>query len=120
MNFFLRWLVNAAGFFAALAIVPGITPTSQATWDVIAIVLVAGLINTVLGPVLKFVTFPIIFLTLGLWLLCLNMILFWFAGQLGQELGFGFTVSGFLPTFFGAIIVSVVSTLFGFVLSRRQ
>lgn len=113
LNFFIRWLVHSAGFLAAIVIVPGITLTSHLKEDVAAIVIIAGLVNCVLGPLFKFFTFPVVFLTLGLWLWVVNMIMFWFAGYVGKYLGFGFTVDGFWPVFFGALIVSLVSTIFG-------
>ena len=113
INFFIRWLVHAAGFLAAIVIVPGITLSNPDRWDLVAIVLITGLINSVLGPILKFFTFPFIFLTMGLWLFVVNMVMFWLAGYIGNSFGFGFTVIGFWPVFFGAIIVSLVSMIFG-------
>jgi putative membrane protein len=117
MNFLIRWLVNGAGFYTAIMVVPGITTQAANTWDLVLIAVVAGLVNTVLSPIFKFFTFPFVFLTLGLWLLVANVIMFWFAGSLGEQLGFGFRVHGFWPTVWGAIIVSVVSSVFGFLLS---
>lgn len=118
--FLIRWLVTAAGFLAAIAIVPGIHPTSPGVTDLIWISLLAGLINCVITPIFKFFTFPFVLLTLGLWLWIANMIMFWFAGFLGRELGFGFIVSGFWSVFFGALIVSFVSWIFGSFLLRSS
>ncbi len=118
MGFLIRWLVNAAGFFSAILVVPGITTAAQSRWDTVLIAIVAGLVNTVIGPIFKFFTFPFVFLTLGLWLLIANMIMFWFAGYLGHEMGFGFTVNGFWATFLGALMVSVVSSIFGSLLAK--
>jgi len=120
LNFITRWLVHAAGFLAAIVIVPGITLTHTGQKDLIAIVLITGLINSVLGPLFKFFTFPFVLLTMGLWLWVVNMIMFWFAGYLGKSIGFGFTVNGFWPVFFGAIIVSLVSTIFGNLLINNR
>lgn len=119
MNFLVRWLVNAAGFYTAIAVVPGIMPLKSGLWGVVSISFVAGLINTIISPVFKFFTFPFVILTLGLWLWVANLIMFWFAGYLGRELGFGFTVSGFWATFFGALIVSLVSSIFGYFLIQK-
>ena len=120
MGFLARWLVNAAGFFAAILVVPGIMTAAQSRWDIMLIATVAGLVNTVFSPIFKFFTFPFVFLTLGLWLLIANMIMFWLAGYLGQEMGFGFTVNGFWATFLGALIVSVVSSVFGALISKTS
>ena len=120
MSFLARWAANAAGFFAAILIVPGIHTSASGLRDNIIIALVAGLINAVLSPLFKFFTFPMIILTLGLWLWIANMIMFWFAGYLGREFGFGFTVSGFWAVFFGAVIVSIVGALFGALFDRDR
>ena len=109
-----RWIVNSAGFLTAILVVPGIHVMSVDRWHLIGIALVAGLANTVMGPIFKFFTFPFIFLTLGLLIWIANMMLFWFAGYVGQQFGFGFTLDGFWATFLGALIVSGVNLFFGF------
>lgn len=119
-QFFVQLLVNAAGFLTAIALLPGIHPTSSNRVDILVISLVAALINTVFLPIFRFFTLPMTFLTLGLWLWILNMIMFWFAGYVGREVGFGFTVDGFLTTFLGALLVSIVSSVFGFLLLSGQ
>ena len=120
MKFLVNWLVSTAGFFTAILVIPGISTTADSRFDVVLIAFVAGFINSIFSPILRFFTFPFIFLTLGLWLLIANMIMFWFAGYLGQELGFGFSVSGFWAIFFGALIVSIVSSVFGWLLSKPR
>ena len=116
MKFIIHIIVNAAGFLTAIALLPGIHPTSSNRKDVLIIALLAALINSVFTPIFRFFTFPMTLLTLGLWLWFLNMIMFWFAGYVGRELGFGFTVNGFWTTFFGALFVSLVSSIFGYLL----
>jgi putative membrane protein len=59
---------------------------------------------------------PIIILTLGLGSLLINTLLFYLAGVIGSNFGVGFTVSGFWPAFFGALIVSVVSFILSMLL----
>ena len=50
-----------------------------------------------------------IILTLGLGTLLINTLLFWSSGWIGSQFGIGFTVDGFRPAFFGALLVSLVS-----------
>ena len=119
MRFLVRWLANSAGFLAAIAIIPGIQTSANKPIDVAVVVIVAGLINCIIGPVLKFFTLPFIIFTAGLGLLLVNMAIFWLAGKLGQDMGLGFSVSGFWATFFGALIVSIVSSIFGHFLTRN-
>ena len=67
--------------------------------------LILGIVNTFIRPVLVFFTLPISLLTLGLFTLVINALLFWLVGSLVT----GFEVHGFLSAFFGAIIVSIIS-----------
>lgn len=117
MGFLMRWLVNTAGFYAAILIVPGIYTTATGLRQSMIVALIAGLVNTAISPIFKFFTFPFVFLTLGLWLWIANMLMFWFAGYVGRDMGFGFTLSGFWATFFGALVVSVVSSILSWVMA---
>src|SRR5436309_1472965 len=109
MRFLMRWLGTSAGFLAAIFLVPGIyLPVPHGPWDVIAIAAVAGLANTVLTPIFRFFTLPMVILTFGIWIFILNVILFWLVGYLGRESGFGFTLDGVLPAILGSIVVSIV------------
>lgn len=71
---------------------------------------VLGILNAFLRPVLLFLTLPLTFLTLGLFTLVINALVFWVAALFPL----GVTVSGFTGAFVGALTVSVVS----FVASR--
>jgi putative membrane protein len=65
-------------------------------------------------------TCPLIILTLGLGTLLINTLMFWLAGELGKSFGFGFTVDGFWPAFWGAIVVSLVSVVLSSVLGVQK
>ena len=120
MYFLIRWLANAVGFFAAINLVGGIIPTSSDPWGIIAISLVAGLANSVLTPILRFFTLPIVVLTLGVWIFVLNVIIFWLVGFIGREFGFGFTLDGIVPALLGSIVVSIVSTIMGYMFTKPR
>ncbi len=117
---FTRLILNSAGFLTAILIVPGIHVRSTDKMHLIGISLIAGLANMTLGPIFKFFTFPMILFTLGLWLWIANIIIFWFAGVIGQQFGFGFTLDGFMPAFWGALIVSIVNLVFGSMLRKAR
>jgi putative membrane protein len=110
-RFFIRWLINAVALYAAVAIVPGITPQTTNWLAFILLALIFGFLNALLRPLLKFLTCPLIFLTLGLFTLVINTFLFWLAGLIGTNFGVGFTVAGFWPAFLGGLIVSVISVV---------
>ena len=119
-RFFVRWLINAVALYAAIAIVPGITPQSTNWLSFIWLALIFGLLNALLRPLLKFLTCPLIILTLGVFTLAINTFLFWLAEIVGANFGVGFIVDGFWPAFLGGLIVSVVSVVLTVVLKEDK
>jgi putative membrane protein len=109
MRFIMRWLINAVALYVAVAIVPGITVQSTGWLSFIWLALIFGFLNALVRPVLKFLTCPLIFLTLGLFTLVINTFMFWLAGEVGTKFGVGFTVAGFWPAFLGGLIVTLIS-----------
>ena len=105
----LRLIINAIGLWVAVTFVPGIEQTSSGWLPILGLAVIFGLVNALLRPVLKLLTCPLLILTLGLGTLLINAFLFWLSGVVGAQFGVGFTVSGFWPAFFGALIVSLVS-----------
>ena len=97
------WLVNALALLTVAYVMPGIAIANFWTAMVAAVVL--GLVNAFLRPVLILLTLPATVLTLGLFLFVINGLLFWLVGTYLQ----GFTVSGFWPGVFGAIVYSIVA-----------
>lgn len=112
-KFLLRLLINAVALYAAIVLLNGrgITPQSDNWISLLWLAFIFGVVNAILRPILVVVGCPIIILTLGLGSLLINTLLFYLAGAIGSSFGVGFTVSGFWPAFFGALIVSLVSFL---------
>ena len=79
-RFFLRWFINAVALYAAVLFVPGIHSQSANWISILILALIFGLLNAFLRPLLKFLTCPLIILTLGLFTLLINTFLFWLAG----------------------------------------
>ncbi len=114
-KFFLRWLINAAAVTLAVVIVPGIE--YRGDWlGVVWLALIAGLLNAFIRPVLKFLTCPLIVLTLGLFTLIINTFMFWLTSAIGQSFGIGITVDGFWAAFWGGVVISIVSIFLSLVL----
>ena len=103
MHLIVTWLLNALALLAVTYLIPSIHIRSFGTALVIAVVL--GLINTLLRPVLVLLTLPVTILTLGLFLLVINALLF----QLAAWFVKGFEVSGFWSALFGSILYSIIS-----------
>lgn len=110
MGVLTRLLINAAALWVATQLVPGVSFTGD--WlPFFGVALVFGVVNTVIGPVAKFLTFPLIIVTLGIFALVVNGLMLWLTSSLSNALGWGFHVSGFWSAFWGALVVSIVSTL---------
>jgi putative membrane protein len=103
MRILLVWLINTAALIAVAYLMPSITVTSF--WSALVAALVLGLVNAVIRPVLILLTLPATVLTLGLFILVINGLLFWFVGSFVE----GFNVQGFWSGFLGAILFSIVS-----------
>ncbi len=100
-NTILRWLAYSLAIVFIAWIVPGISVanflTAMLAWTIIA------LINAFIKPVLQLISFPINFLTLGLFSFVINALLFMLAGAITP----GFTVNGFLSALLGSILLSL-------------
>ncbi len=108
MSFVIRLLVNAAALWVATQLVSGVVFTG--TWlTLLAVALVFGVVNAIVRPVTKLVTFPFIILTLGLFLFVINGLMLLLTSAVSGWLGLGFDVRGFGAAFWGALVVSVVN-----------
>jgi putative membrane protein len=117
--FIVRLLVNAAALWVATRVVSGVEYTGG--WiPFFGVALVFGVINAFVGRLTKILTFPLIVLTLGLFLLVVNGLMLWLTSALAEALGLGFHVRGFGPAFWGALVVSIVSTALGFLVVDKS
>ena len=121
MLFFIRLLVNAAALWVATQIVPGVS-LSGGPLPLLGVALVFGVVNALIRPVARILTFPLIILTLGIFALVINGLMLWLTSSLSSALGLGFRVSGFWAAFWGALVVSLVSTMLSLFIadSKRQ
>jgi putative membrane protein len=105
MRILLIWLINALSLLAVSYLLPSVSVDSFYVALVTALVL--GLVNTLIRPLLVLVTLPITILTLGLFTLVINGLLFWFVASFVE----GFRVGGFWSAFWGAIGYSLISSV---------
>ncbi|MFC7546351.1 phage holin family protein [Plantactinospora sp. GCM10030261] len=113
MAFVIRLAITAVALWIATLIVSGIDVTARTTGGEVATVLVValifGIVNAVLKPIIRVVGCVFYLLTLGLFALVVNALLFMLTGWIAERTGLPFAVDGFWPAFWGAIIVAVVS-----------
>jgi putative membrane protein len=106
LGLLIRWLLNALALWLTTRIVPGLFVSDTASLFIA--VLVLGLINALLRPVVNLFTGCLQILTLGILTLLINTAFFALAAGLVR----GFEVAGFWPAFWGSIVMSVLSFVF--------
>jgi putative membrane protein len=114
-KFIIRWAINAVALYVAVLIVPGIALRGAWT-DVLWLALIFGLLNALVRPLLKFLTCPLIILTLGLFTIVINTGMLLLTSKIGQTLGFGLNVDGFWQAVLGSLVISVVSIIMSVIL----
>lgn len=103
MRLLLLWILNAVALLAVTYLLPSIQVAGFGSALIAALGL--GLINMLVRPVLALLTLPLTVLTLGIFYLVLNGLLFWFASALLP----GFQVQGFGSAIVGAILYGVIA-----------
>jgi len=105
MKLVFNWLINAAALYVTTRLVPGVQVAGLESLLIAAVAI--GLVNTIIRPILRFVTFPITVLTLGLFYFVLNGALFYLAAYFTP----GFELESFVSAILGAIAMSIVATV---------
>ncbi|WP_447973523.1 phage holin family protein [Nitrospira sp. Kam-Ns4a] len=109
----IRFGVTAVAVLLATQVVPGIEAQSPAAG--LAAVIVLALLNAIVRPLLYLLSLPFIVLTLGLFMVLINALLLWLTALLVK----GFVVEGFWPAVWGALLISVVSTILNLWVSEQ-
>lgn len=112
-GFLIRLTLNVLALILVASILPGIEV--KGFIPAIAAALLLGIFNAVLRPVLILLTLPISLLSFGLFILVINGLLL----KLVAWMVSGFTVQGFWPAVFGALLISVTSWLLNFLINER-
>lgn len=103
----LKWALNSFALFFVMKLIPGIQ--IDRFQHLLLATLVIGLLNVFLKPIIVLLTLPVTVLTLGLFTLVINGVIFYLAAHLVP----GFHVAGFGSAFVAAFLFS----LFSFVLN---
>ena len=115
----MRLLINAAALWCAARFIDGISYSGR--WPgLVGLALVFGVVNTFIRPVLRFFSFPITIVTLGLFTLVINALMLMLTAWIAARLDIAFTVRGFVPALLGAIVVSLLSMILGAVLISKD
>jgi len=101
----LHWAISATSIAIVAYLFPGIE--LRGVGSALLAPIIIGLINATIGFILKIITLPISILSFGLFFLIINALML----QLAAAIIPGFYVAGFWSAFFGAIVLSIVSTM---------
>jgi putative membrane protein len=118
MGLLLRILLYTASVWIAVWLIDGLNFTGS--WSaLLGIGVILAAVNTFIRPVAKLLSLPLITLTLGLFVLVVNALMFWLTIWISGQLDLGLTADGALPIFLGALVVSIVVWI-GEALTKRR
>ncbi len=101
----LRTAITMLGLYLASRLIPGVSIEGTGTFILAAFLL--GIVNALVRPVVFLLTLPLTVVTLGLFIFVLNAAMFGLVAAFFDQ----FAVSGFWAAIFGALIVSLTSTI---------
>lgn len=128
MGFIVRSVVNGFALWV-LSLIPllqvSITPFSpgrnlQFVLTLVALGALFGLVNSIIGTVIKIVAFPLFILTLGLVSLLMNGILLMITAWITSGWGWGLDVGAFWPGVLAGILLSLINWVFGIILRPQK
>ena len=99
----INWFLSALSIVIVAHLIPGFHVRGFGTALIAAVVI--GLVNATIGILVKLLTLPLTIVTFGLFLFVVNALMLLFASALVP----GFVVAGFLPAFFGAVVLSIIN-----------
>lgn len=114
MRLLAKWMLVALTLLALPNFIPGIAIASFTT--ALIVTFFWGLVNLVIKPIILLVLLPINLLTLGLFTFVINALLFWGIGSFVK----GFEVAGFVPAFWGALVMAAVGVLVNMLLNGKD
>jgi putative membrane protein len=119
MRLILRLLINAFALWCAATFINGIHYAGS--WQgLLGLALVFGFVNTFIRPVLRLLSLPITILTLGLFTLVINACMLLLTAWLAVRFDIAFTVRGFHSALLGALLISVISMVLGFLFKKEE
>jgi len=107
------WLVIAAAIAITAALVPSVE-VDGGFFGVLGLALVFGLVNALIGPLLRLVSLPLTLMTFGLFALVVNAVLLAITAGLADSLDVG----GFFGVVVGALVISIVTSVLLFLVGR--
>lgn len=108
MKFLISLLFSAVAVFVAAYLVPGVDV--DGFWSALIVAVVLALVNATIGLLLKFVTAPLNWLTLGLVSLIINVLMVLLVDNLVD----GFATNGFWAAAVFALVLAIIQGFLDF------
>lgn len=106
MRIILKIIVLAAAVLVADYLVGGVH-FDGSYWELFLVAFIFGLVNTFIKPILKLLSFPIVIVTFGLFVLIINAAMLALTAAISDSL----SIDDFWSALLGALVISVVSTV---------
>ena len=124
-KFLIRIVINGVAIWLTTLIVAGVhvTPYDDGILPTVVTYLVVGLVfgivNAIIGTLIRIVAFPLYILTLGLISFIVNGILLLITAGVTSWFGFGLTIDGFWWGVLGALVLGIINWVFGAILKPQ-
>lgn len=113
ISLIIRWGITSTAVYVTQFLIDGIWVKDFLSALIASLII--GFLNTFVKPILTLISLPIVLLSFGLFMLIINAMLLWFAGEILE----GIEITGFMPAFWGSIIISI-GTWMGNLLTRKD
>lgn len=114
MKTIFRWFLNAGALLLIANYLPGMA--LGGLYSALITVVVLGLVNALIRPIIFILSLPINILTLGLFTFVINALMFWFVASIVK----GFTVNSFGTAFLASILFSILSFCISLLLKKDR
>lgn len=125
MQFLFRVIANGLGIWLAAELVGGVSLETDGTWQntVVVVAVIAAvftLVNMLIRPIVKVLTFPLYILTLGLFFLVVNALMLLLTSVVTDWFNYGLHIDSFGSAVLGSIVISIIATIVSAILPRRD
>lgn len=114
-RFLIRWLVSTLGLWIAAALLGSSLTYSDSFWVLIVAGLILAIANSIIRPILIFLSLPAILITLGLFMLVINALMILFVDWVYEP----FEISSFWSAMLAGLVITVVNFLVSAVLESQ-
>ena len=116
-------VISIVALWVTTVLVPGIginaDSTAKGIGTLVVVALIFGVVNAIVKPLVQILGCALYVITLGLFALVVNALLFMLTAWLAEQLNLPFHIDGFWAAFWGAIIVAIVMWLLSLALPDK-